>query len=108
MRTAMLETYELWPPSTPPDIRGKDHNAAIDLMVRWFFANFEDPAESTPRDDGDWVWIWGGPYYARDEIEYAFGDVASEQLIDEATTKIEADGFECAPNADRIRAEQRE
>jgi hypothetical protein len=93
------------PPSTPPDIREKDHSTAVDLMVRWFFANFEDPVETTPRDEGDWVFIWGGPYYARDEIEFAFGNVASEQLIDEVTNKIEEDGFEWAPSDARIMPE---
>jgi hypothetical protein len=98
-------TYEMGPPSAPPDIRGKDHSAAVDLMVHWFFQNFEDPVLTTPWDEGEYVFIWGGPYYARDEIEYAFGNVASEQLIEEVTNKIEEDGFEWAPSDARIMPE---
>jgi hypothetical protein len=88
----MLNEYELCSPSTPPDIRGKDRETAVDLMVQWFFTNFEDPVENTPRDAGDWVFIWGGPYYARDELEYAFGTVVTPQAIEEAVAKIEEEG----------------
>ena len=30
-------------------------------MVEWFQNNFEDPAHNTPRDEGEYVFIWGSP-----------------------------------------------
>jgi hypothetical protein len=98
----------MWPPSDPPDIRGKDRDTAVNMMVRWFFANFESTVENMPRDDGDWFYVSGGPYYARDEIESAFSNVASEHRIEEAIAEIEARGFEWAPHTDRIRPEPNE
>jgi len=55
------------PPSDPPDVSAMNHEDAIEAMVSWFFENFEDPAHSTPWDGG-YVYIWGGPYDAADEI----------------------------------------
>jgi hypothetical protein len=49
-------------PSPPPeDFGGLDVEGAAELIVEWFRRNFERPEESTPRDDGEWVYIWGGP-----------------------------------------------
>ncbi|MCB8880198.1 hypothetical protein ACELLULO517_08140 [Acidisoma cellulosilytica] len=65
----------------------------IDAMVTWFFANFEDPVESTPYEtaEGGYQYIWGGPYEAADEITEAFPDVAQNE-VEEAVGLIEAGG----------------
>ena len=31
---------------------------AVDLIKEWFDENFEDPSQHTPRDDGEFVYIW--------------------------------------------------
>jgi hypothetical protein len=61
------------PPSTPPDI--------VELMVLWFFQNFEDPAHNTPWDEGECVFIWGGPFDARAELEDAFGTTVTPRSL---------------------------
>src|SRR6516164_4356205 len=76
----LAEALDTGPPSEPPDIRGLTNGRATTKMVDWFFANFEDPAESTPYDGG-YVYIWGGPYDAREELNEAFGVVATERAI---------------------------
>jgi hypothetical protein len=69
-----------------------------ELMVRWFHQNYEDPSQRTPHDEGEFVYIWGGPYDARDELSAKFGDIASEALIEEAITEVQEDGtFDWAP-----------
>jgi hypothetical protein len=97
--------WEMGPPSEPPDIRGMDHDDAIELMTRWFFTNFEEPAENTPWDDGEYVWIWGGPFYTRDEIESAFSDMTTQPVLDEVIAEIENHGCEWAPNCNRQQPE---
>jgi hypothetical protein len=75
---------------------------AIEVIKEWFLSNFEDPAMETPRDDGEFVYIWGGPYDARDVISDAFGDAASESVIEAAIEAIEAEGvFDWAPHGRR-------
>ena len=53
------DSLDMGPPSPCPDIRGMKHTAAVEAMVAWFLANFEDPAERTPWDEGEYVFIWG-------------------------------------------------
>lgn len=62
-------------------------------MIQWFHENFEDPSNSTPRDDGEFIWIWGGPYDARDELYSKFDGVASEALLEEVAEEVEREGI---------------
>lgn len=69
----------------------EDREARITAMVDWFFDNFEDPANETPRPDGDFEYIWGGPYDARDQIgDHFSGD--DEALIEAAVQRVERGG----------------
>jgi hypothetical protein len=98
----MAETYttadsvDMGPPSAPPNI--------VELMVQWFFQNFEDPAQSTPWDEGEYVYIWGGPYYADEVLENVFDAVVTPQALEQAVSKTEEDGGpEWAPSSNRMR-----
>ncbi|MBB4798717.1 hypothetical protein HNP32_002471 [Brevundimonas bullata] len=76
-----------------------DQEARIQSMVSWFHARFEDPSQSTPYNgrEGGFLYIHGGPYDARDELEKRFPD-EDETLIDLAIQEIESDGLtEWAP-----------
>ena len=68
-------------------------------MKDWFLKHFEDPAERTPYEsaEGGYIWIWGGPYNAREELEDEFGDIVSEDVIDELANELEGHGYEWAP-----------
>jgi len=95
---ATAETWEMGPPSDTPNI--------VELMVKWFFENFEDPAHRTPCDEGEYVWIWGGPYDAREELERAFGALVRSHAMEQAVAEIEADGgLEWAPAVNRMQPE---
>ena len=72
----------------------------IEEMKEWFFKNYEDPANKTPFESaaGGYQYIWGGPYYADDQLASKFGDELPEDVIDEAVAEIESDGIvEWAP-----------
>jgi len=74
------------------------------LMVEWFGQNYEDPAERTSyvSAEGGYLWNWGGPYDAREELYDKFGDIVSEALIEEVAKEVEADGLtEWAPTPRR-------
>jgi hypothetical protein len=96
------------PPSPCPDLRGKSNAAATKLMVEWFFANFEDPAESTPYDsaEGGYQYIWGDPSTAEEELVNAFDDVATERAIAAAVEQIEERGCEWVPSQNRMEPEE--
>jgi len=97
--------WEMRPPSAPPNIRGLSDAAAANAMVDWFQVNFEGPAESTPWDDGEYVYIWGGPCAAREELEEAFWTSASERALEVAVERIEEDGWQWAPAQSRMQPE---
>jgi hypothetical protein len=63
-----------------------------ELMIQWFHENYEDPSYSTPRDSGEFIYIWGGPYDARDEIYSKFGDIVPEVLVEDVIAEVERDG----------------
>jgi hypothetical protein len=104
----LTETWDIGPPSAPPDLREKSRSKVVELMVEWFLENFEDPAENTPWDGetGGYIYIWGGPYDAREELEEAFGDAATEQALEKATNEIEDKGYDWAPSDQRIEPEK--
>ena len=99
------DSLDMGPPSPRPDLRGMKHTAAVKAMVEWFLINFEDPAERTPWDEGEYVFIWGGPCYARDELENAFGGVATERAIVAAVDRIEKEGDLWVPSGLRMQPE---
>jgi hypothetical protein len=92
--------------SKAPDLRGKTHEEAVEAMKAWFFDNFEDPAENKPWDDGEYVFIWGGPCYAEKELGEAFDGIASGEDIAAAVVEIENEGCEWVPIRDQVDEEE--
>lgn len=64
-------------------------------MVSWFHEHFEDPAQRTSyvSAEGGYLWNYGGPYDAREELYSQFGDIVTEKLIEEVAEEVEADGI---------------
>ena len=74
-----------------------------EYMRYWFRRNFEDPANETPfsREDGGYLYIWGGPYNARDELYKEFGNLVPEGRIEDIAAEVEHDGsYDWAPGPD--------
>jgi hypothetical protein len=76
---------DMHPAERSPDLRGKSDEEAVELMREWFFENFEDPANNTPYE-GEYIYIWGGPYYAEEELRAAFEDTATPEAMSEIRT----------------------
>ena len=76
--------------------------SAIGAMETWFFTQFEDPQNETPRDNEEqaFIYVWGGPFDASDVLHGQFGDEYDEGWIEAAVEQIERDGTtEWAPTA---------
>lgn len=80
-------------------LREADRATQLDVMENWFRQNFEDPAERTPYEsrEGGYIWIWGGPYDARDELHSEFDGIVPDDVIDELADDLEGEGWEWAP-----------
>jgi hypothetical protein len=60
----------------------------ITYLVFWFLENFEPIEESTPRDSGEWVFIWGEPVTPLEALD-EFSDVFSDEIIKKAAKHLE-------------------
>jgi hypothetical protein len=77
-------------------LRSLDADEQLDVMRHWFHQNYDNPANSTPWDSEDqtYVWIWGGPYDAREELEEEFGGVVSDALIEQLADEFSGESVE--------------
>ena len=73
-----------------------DEDEQRESMLQWFHQNFEDPVNGNALWDGEtkeYVYLWGGPYDAQEQLWDKFGDIVSEALIDEVVREIQRDGI---------------
>lgn len=90
------------PISTPPSgISGKPIEEIIEVVEAWFGENFQDPVHHTPIDDGEYVYIWGGPYETRDIIENIFADELTDEEIRAVTEALDSESLEWVPHSRR-------
>jgi len=82
------------------DFRRLPADQKREFMELWFRERFEGPEQETPRWDGEFHFIWGGPYDARDELGDEFGDLVSQKMLDDLIGKLEAENSEWAPTSD--------
>lgn len=83
------------------DLRDEDRETQISEMENWFREHYEDPAERTPYEskEGGYLWIYGGPFDAREELECEFGGDVPDDVIDELVNTLEGECFEWAPTS---------
>lgn len=62
-----------------------------DIMRQWFYERYEDPVNSQPYDsrEGGYIYVKGGPYDAREELEAEFSPVVKQAIIDELANELE-------------------
>lgn len=81
-----------------------DQDEQREWMLAWFHHNFEDPQNQTPYDSDTkgYMYLWGGPYDAKEQLWEKFGDIVPEALIDDVAEEIGRDGtadWAPAPNS---------
>lgn len=84
---------------TPDSLREAQPDVQHDVMEAWFRDRFEDPANRTPYEsaEGGYIWIWGGPYDAREELESEFSGFVPDEIIGELIDELEGECYEWAP-----------
>jgi hypothetical protein len=95
----------LEPETETPDLEDVDRDYAIDAMRRWFFENYEDPAQHMPYEsrEGGYQYIWGGPFDVEEVIRDNFEGHVPEDWLIEAIANIQRDGYEWVPAINRVR-----
>ena len=103
-----VDLNDLNPPSLPSYLASNTEQAAslsestlVRLVVKWFKHFYEDPANQTPyvSKEGGYIFIYGGPYEADDQIQAYFGDILPDDVVIAAVEEIQADGtFIWAPS----------
>jgi len=70
---------------TATELRRADRDTQLEVMRDWFYQNYADPVENTPYEsaEGGYIFIWGGPYDAHEELESEFSGVVPDELIEE-------------------------
>lgn len=96
-KTIPLEELDL------EDLKNADRETQIEAMREWFYKNFEDPAERTPYEsaEGGYIWIWGGPYDASEELQGEFSGIVPDDVIDELAQELTHECWEWAPTPRR-------
>ncbi len=62
----------------------------VEMILHWFNENHEDPNEHCPYDEGEYVYIYGGPVTADNAIREEFWDleIVDEDLLEEVFEQI--------------------
>ncbi|MFW9266503.1 hypothetical protein ACLK1G_04820 [Pseudomonas sp. NR3] len=82
-----------WLKDAPEDLQ-------VEAMRRWFYARYEDPAQSTPYNgrEGGYLFIHGGPYDPSDEIQDRFSDFVEQEVMEGLIDELHQEcGDEWAP-----------
>jgi hypothetical protein len=79
---------------TRSQLKRASRERQIEYMRFWFAQHFEDPAEETPysSEEGGYLYIWGGPYDAAEQLGDEFGDIIPEDRIQKVVDYVERDG----------------
>jgi hypothetical protein len=87
----MMENLEFWPElarvtqidKTWAQLSKLDADEQAEAMKGWFRERYEDPAERTPYEsaEGGYIWIFGGPYDAHEELEAEFSGIVPDEVI---------------------------
>ena len=84
---------------TRSQLKRASRTRQLAYMKHWFETYYEDPAHWMPREDNEFIYIWGGPYDANEELGDEFGGLLSDQRIQEVVDLVQSDGtYDWAPS----------
>lgn len=76
-----------------------DPEEQVRIMEAWFRHRYEDPAHRTPYEsaEGGYIWVNGGPYDAREQLEEQFQGIVPDEVIEELLDKLHGECVDWAP-----------
>jgi hypothetical protein len=89
-----------FPGYSADDLRAMSSKDQVTAMVEWFERQFEDPQNETPynKELGGYVYLWGGPFDANDQIQEEFSEAVDFDTMMLAVERVQDDGtVEWAP-----------
>lgn len=94
-----------YPHSVPAEeLKALSPETQREIMLNWFTSRYEDPVHRTPYDssEGGYVWIYGGPFDAEEELRGEFEGVIDEKVIVELAESLshECSDWTGAPSED--------
>jgi hypothetical protein len=96
---------------TPSQLKRIGRQRQLPYLIYWFHRNFQDPAHETPYEsaEGGYLYVLGGPYDAKSELDQEFARLVSAEVIDAAVEEVESDGIlNWAPGHDHPAQRERE
>ena len=86
-------------PVSVQELRDLDPETQRNVMEVWFRTHYEDPAERTPYDssEGGYIWIYGGPFHADEELGAEFGEIIDQGVIDSLAGDLNYECWSWAP-----------
>lgn len=86
-----------WSESSSPfseeELKTASKEVQLAVMKEWFFHFFENPAENTPYEtkEGGYIYLWGGPYDAKEELQAEFSEIVSKDVVEELIEELESE-----------------
>jgi HEPN domain-containing protein len=93
------EVEEPEEPDDPEELNPEVHKKS---MRDWFYQHYSDPIHSSPYDseEGDYVYIFGGPYDPKEELHKEFEGLVPEEIINELADELADISFNWTGNPD--------
>jgi hypothetical protein len=78
------------------DIKDMSREDKIEYMRQWFNENYENPVNSCPYEssEGGYIYIWGGPYDAKEELDSKFSEIIEDDIIQELVDDLENESLD--------------
>jgi hypothetical protein len=80
----------------PYALKDLSDDEQIEVMRNWFYENYQNPEDECPYDseEGDYVYLWGGPYSAEEELVTEFGEYVKNENIKTLVEELEGYCYE--------------
>jgi hypothetical protein len=87
-----------------------DRETQKDVMRKWFFEHYTNPLDNTPYEsaEGGYIFIWGGPFDANEQLQEEFGSIVDHEVIDELADELNEITTEWTGNPDEFAVDEYE
>ncbi len=87
-------------PISETKLRSSKTPTQMEVMRQWFYERFEDPVHHCPYDEGEYVYIYGGPYDAEEQLREEFDGIVREKALEQLIEELSSEGSEWSSTSD--------